>query len=151
MFQAWIKKNAGKLGVPSWASLTPKERIELENLRKQNRDILKELHVARKRNFIPRSKISTAGPSIFLITIPKSATSHISHSLAKSLGYDHCSSVCTPVFPDNFLFPAMMRDFQKGGMVSVSHMRPTRWNMKVFKGFGGKKSLCIFATHALYW
>jgi len=135
----WIKKIGSKLKTILSSFFQRQKQPELNRLRSQNQELSKELHLTRRRNFIPRSKISAAGPSIFLVTIPKSATSYISQSLAKSLGYDHCSTICSPAFPDNFLFPSMMYDFQRGGMVAVSHMRPTDWNLRVFKFFGGKK------------
>ena len=127
MIQDFIQKIRSKLRAFFHAPLARQERVELADLRQQ------------KRRFMPRTKINSSGPGIFLVTIPKSATSYISQSLAKSLGYDHCSTICSPAFPDNFLFPSMMYDFQRGGMVAVSHMRPTDWNLRVFKFFGGKK------------
>ncbi len=127
MIQDFIQKIRSKLRAFFHAPLARQERVELADLRQQ------------KRRFMPRTKINSSGPGIFLVTIPKSATSYIANCLAQSLKYDLCSRMCVSSFRYNFLSPERMKDFEKGGMVAVSHMRPTASNLEIFKFFGGKK------------
>lgn len=75
-------------------------------------------------------------PSIFVVTLPKSGTVFISHSLRQTLGYDYTSVMVTPTFPKNIVWPAMAADFMRGGMVSVSHMQPDTENLNALKRAG---------------
>lgn len=85
----------------------------------------------------PERQLAGAGkPSIFLVTLPKSGTVYVSHSLAQSLGYDHTSTLVTPTFPKNSLWIRMLEDFLAGGMISASHMQPDDENIKLMKSAG---------------
>jgi hypothetical protein len=75
-------------------------------------------------------------PSIFLVTLPKSGTVYVSHSLSQSLGYDHTATLVTPTFPKNIVWGEMLVDFAKGGMVSASHMQPDAENIRLLKSAG---------------
>lgn len=72
-------------------------------------------------------------PSIFLVTLPKSGTVYIGHTIRFSLDYWHTSTICTPKFPVNLLWPEMMADFERGGMVAATHMQPNEDNLSTFK------------------
>lgn len=80
---------------------------------------------------IVRKAIDTNGqrPSVFLVTLPKSATVFIGHSLVKTLGYDFTSTLVTPTFPKNIIWGDMLIDFLKGGMISASHLQPDEDNL----------------------
>lgn len=80
-------------------------------------------------------------PSIFVVTLPKSGTMFIGHSLRETLGYDYTGVLVTPTFPKNIVWQAMARDFARGGMVSVSHMQPDAENLAVLKEAGIRKCL----------
>lgn len=72
-------------------------------------------------------------PSIFLVTLPKSATVHIGHSIAQSLRYNHTHTLVTPTFPKNIVWPEMARDFVRGGMISASHMEADSRNLIILR------------------
>lgn len=72
-------------------------------------------------------------PSIFLVTLPKSGTVYIGHTVRMTLDLWHSSTVVTPKFPFNFLWPEMLADFALGGMISATHMQANEHNLKVFK------------------
>ncbi len=80
--------------------------------------------------------IGRGKPSIFLVTLPKSGTVYVSHSLSQSLGYDHTSTLVTPTFPKNSLWIRMLEDFLVGGMISASHMQPDDENITLMKSAG---------------
>jgi len=81
------------------------------------------------------------GPSIFVVTLPKSGTVFIGQSLRQSLGYDFTNTLVTPVFTKNIIWPTMAWDFQRGRMVSVSHMQPDTTNIAGIKRVGIKKGV----------
>lgn len=78
-------------------------------------------------------------PSVFLVTLPKSATVFIGHSLVKTLGYDFTSTLVTPTFPKNIVWGEMLLDFLKGGMVSASHLQPDYDNLTLLSRCGVNK------------
>ncbi|MGV8996872.1 MAG: sulfotransferase domain-containing protein [Parvibaculaceae bacterium] len=78
-------------------------------------------------------------PSIFVVTLPKSGTVHIGHTIRQSLGYDFTNTLVTPTFPKNIVWPTMAADFQRGSMVSVSHMQADDENLSVLKRVGISK------------
>lgn len=78
-------------------------------------------------------------PSIFVVTLPKSGTVHIGHTLRQSLGYDFTSTLVTSTYPKNVVWQTMAADFQRGAMVSVSHMQPDEANLHVLKRVGIRK------------
>jgi hypothetical protein len=78
-------------------------------------------------------------PSVFLVTLPKSATVFIAHSLVKTLGYDFTSTLVTPTFPKNIIWGTMLLDFLKGGMVSASHLQPDGTNLTLLARCGVNK------------
>ncbi|MGV8996318.1 MAG: sulfotransferase domain-containing protein [Parvibaculaceae bacterium] len=80
-------------------------------------------------------------PGIFLVTLPKSATVYVANSIASSLDYTLTNTLVTPMFPKNVVWSAMMYDFMRGGMVSVSHMQPDRTNLAVIKKAGLRKGV----------
>jgi hypothetical protein len=80
-------------------------------------------------------------PSIFLVTLPKSATVYIANSIASTLGYTLSSTVVSPTFPKNIVWAPMIHDFMRGGMVSVSHMQPDVFNMRGVKQAGLRKGV----------
>lgn len=79
----------------------------------------------------PKCEENCQNPSIFLITLPKSGTVYVSHSLSRTLGYDHTSTLVTPTFPKNIIWGGMLLDFLKGNMVSVSHLQPDSTNAEI--------------------
>lgn len=84
----------------------------------------------------PKAPEKAERPSIFLVTLPKSATVFIGHSLVKTLGYDFTSTLVTPTFPKNIIWGAMLLDFLKGGMVSASHLQPDPTNLNLLSRCG---------------
>lgn len=80
-------------------------------------------------------------PSLFLVTLPKSGTVFISHSLRLTLGLDHTATLVTPTFPKNIIWPEMLSDFVDGGMISVSHMQPDATNISTLKAAGVVKGI----------
>lgn len=84
----------------------------------------------------PKAPEKAERPSIFLVTLPKSATVFIGHSLVKTLGYDFTSTLVTPTFPKNIIWGAMLLDFLKGGMVSASHLQPDTTNLNLLSRCG---------------
>lgn len=80
-------------------------------------------------------------PSIFIVTLPKSATVYIANSIASSLGYTLTQTMVTPTFPKNIVWAAMANDFTRGGMVSVSHMQADIFNMRAVKQAGIRKGV----------
>lgn len=77
-------------------------------------------------------------PSIFVVTLPKSGTVFVSQSLARTLGYDHSSTVCTRTFPRITIWPEVVADFARGGMVSVSHMPASSFNLQILRSYTRK-------------
>lgn len=80
-------------------------------------------------------------PSVFVVTLPKSGTVFISHSLRSTLDYDFTSVLVTPTFPKNIVWQAMADDFMRGGLVSASHMQPDAENLSVLRQAGVRKCL----------
>ena len=80
-------------------------------------------------------------PSIFLVTLPKSGTVFISHSLKQSLVYDYTSTLVTPTFPKNQIWDTMADDFGKGAMVSASHLQPDDTNIAALQRHGISKAV----------
>ncbi|MGI0016091.1 MAG: sulfotransferase domain-containing protein, partial [Nitrososphaera sp.] len=78
-------------------------------------------------------------PSIFLVTLPKSATVFVGHSIAQTLEYDITSTLVTPTFPKNIIWGPMLLDFLRGGMVSASHLQPDDTNLTLLKRTGVKQ------------
>lgn len=72
-------------------------------------------------------------PSIFIVTLPKSATVYIANSLAQSLDYHLSHTLVTPTYPKNIVWTAMVYDFSRGGMISASHMQPDEYNFRSIK------------------
>ncbi|WP_040325597.1 sulfotransferase domain-containing protein [Aurantimonas manganoxydans] len=83
-------------------------------------------------------------PSIFIVTLPKSGTVYIAHTLRQSLEYDFTSVMVTPTFPKNIVWESMAVDFVKGGMVSASHMAPDAINLAALKDAGIRKAVLHF-------
>ncbi|OQA34721.1 MAG: Sulfotransferase domain protein [Betaproteobacteria bacterium ADurb.Bin341] len=75
-------------------------------------------------------------PSIFLVTLPKSGTIFISHSLRQTLGYDYTSTLVTPTFPKNIVWGSMLLDFTRGEMIAASHMQPDKTNLEILSRSG---------------
>lgn len=90
-----------------------------------------------------RNHLDTAAaqnkPGIFVVTLPKSGTVHIGHTIRQSLGYDFTNTLVTPTFPKNIIWPTMAADFQRGAMVSVSHMQADDENLTILKRVGLRK------------
>tara|TARA_R110002124_G_scaffold11867_5_gene56451 strand:- start:936 stop:1943 length:1008 start_codon:yes stop_codon:yes gene_type:complete len=80
-------------------------------------------------------------PSIFIVTLPKSATVYIANSIASTLQYRLTNTLVTPMFPKNVVWSVMVHDFQRGGMVSASHMQADRQNMTAVKQAGLRKGV----------
>lgn len=78
-------------------------------------------------------------PSIFVVTLPKSGTVFIAHSLRQTLGYDQTAVLVTPTFPKNIVWRAMADDFMRGGLISSSHMQPDEENLRVIREAGIRK------------
>lgn len=85
--------------------------------------------------------LSESKPSIFLVTLPKSATVFIANSIASSLDYTLTQTMITPTFPKNIVWSAMANDFSRGGMVSVSHMQPDVYNIRAITQAGIRKGV----------
>jgi hypothetical protein len=81
------------------------------------------------------------GPSIFVVTLPKSGTVYIGQSLRLSLGYDFTNTMVTPTPFKNLVWPTMAWDFQRGGMISVSHMQSDSANITSIKRAGITKGV----------
>tara|TARA_R110002074_G_C12430455_1_gene656776 strand:- start:103 stop:1110 length:1008 start_codon:yes stop_codon:yes gene_type:complete len=80
-------------------------------------------------------------PSIFIVTLPKSATVYIANSISSTLKYRLTNTLVTPMFPKNVVWSVMIHDFQRGGMVSASHMQADRQNMASVKQAGLRKGV----------
>jgi Sulfotransferase domain len=80
-------------------------------------------------------------PSIFIVTLPKSGTLFIGHSIRQALGTDFTNTLVTPSFPKNIVWPAMAWDFTRGGMTSVSHMQADVQNVAILKDEGITKGV----------
>lgn len=87
-------------------------------------------------------------PSIFFVSLPKSGTVFVSHTLAKSLGYDHTSTLVTPTFPKNVIWKEMVVDFLRGRMISASHMQPDESNLNgLLHGYGKGNGVKKIVVH----
>lgn len=71
--------------------------------------------------------------SIFVVTLPKSGTMFLGHTLTKTLGHSFSRTLVTPTFPKNQVWSAMLHDFLRGGIVSVSHMEGDTYNLSTIE------------------
>ena len=84
----------------------------------------------------PAEREQHKGPGIFLVTLPKSGTVFVASTLATSLGLWHTSTMVSPTFPKNIIWPEMLEDFKHGGMLSVSHLQPDDENIAMLRAAG---------------